>query len=637
MCALGQPAHSADPDDNLVAAQQAWQARNIHALERYAKKLANYPLLTDYPAFWLLDAQLSQPGTVPNQDVRAFLARFPESPLQEPLRVSWLKALAREGEWDVFSAQVTQAALEDPEVGCDHLQNRLRKRDLFVARDVRALWFENRLLPDACNVLFRTAASDGLLTQEDVWLRLRRSLGISNLALARYTNSFLPEGEAIPDDDLTTAYNRPSQYLDSWNADNASRASRELVLFALSQYAARDALKAAQQWAHLTSSFSLRDQSWGWAQVAYQGTLSFMPQAVTWYRNVAESSMNDHLWRWRTRSALRQKNWEEVLYSIQHMSAGESEQAPWRYWKARALKALGHDAEAEALLKPLSQEANFYGLLALEDLGQQFAPPPAAEKPTQGEVDALRPRFERSLKLRRLGLATESQFEWSVANRPLNNRQHLVAAELARQEGWFDRSIYSVERSGDQQDFDLQFPLAYQQVLHERASQNQLDEAWVFGLVRQESHFFPEARSRSGAIGLMQLMPATARWVARRLPIKGFFADSTSEVDTNVRLGTYYLHLLLKEMRHPVLATAGYNAGPRRVQRWINDKPMESAIFIETIPVNETRGYVRNVMYNATVYAKRLNLPPLSLKERIGTIPGAAPSREAEPDPATQP
>ncbi|MHB8354764.1 MAG: lytic transglycosylase domain-containing protein [Burkholderiales bacterium] len=624
------------PDDTLLAAHEAWQMRNVAALEKYNKQLTNDPL-ADYALYWLLDARLSQPTPVAASDVLAFFSHYPASPLGDPLRISWLKALGRAQDWDNFAAQVTPGALEDPEVACDQLQLRLRKQDPAAIREARTLWFGRKTLPNSCDPVFRQLATQNAISRDDIWSALRQSLSSSNLTLARYINSFLPPFQGLSEDALTLAYTRPAQVLESWDPHDDSPPKRELILFALSQLAARHPQQAADTWTNLSHTFPVRDQFYGWLQIAWQSTMLHHPNALLWFHNAPESLMDDSLRAARARAALLEENWGELLNAINSMSATESAKAVWRYWKARALNALARPAEAQALLAPLSQESHYYGLMALEETGGHFALPTPPAPLAPDEITSLQARFERALRLHRLALAPESQYEWTVANRPLTPRQRFAAAALAEREQWLDRAIYSIERAGDQQDYGLRYPLPFEFQLRQQAQRNQLDAAWVYGLVRQESHFFPEARSRTGAMGLMQLMPATARWVAQRIPLKKFHASMTTQVDINLQLGTHYLHHLLNQLGDPILATAAYNAGPNRVLRWVSSKPQDAAIFIETIPLNETRGYVQHVMFNTTIYAYRLGLTPLSLHQRIGVIQGMTPSRNSEPDPASQP
>jgi soluble lytic murein transglycosylase len=145
----------------------------------------------------------------------------------------------------------------------------------------------------------------------------------------------------------------------------------------------------------------------------------------------------------------------------------------------------------------------------------------------------------------------------------------------------------------------------------------------VYGLMRQESRFATSAKSETGAAGLMQIMPSTARWVAHKLGLKSYRKALIHQLDTNLRIGTYYMKSVLsRSENNPVLASAAYNAGPTRALQWRGDKPLEGAIYAETIPYQETRHYVEKVMSNTVFYADQFGDPPRSLKQRLGIVPG---------------
>jgi soluble lytic murein transglycosylase len=313
-----------------------------------------------------------------------------------------------------------------------------------------------------------------------------------------------------------------------------------------------------------------------------------------------------------------------VLAAVDAMSAKESQDAAWRYWKARALKALGRVDEAEALLTPLAAEFSFYGQLAAEDLGGRGKSPAASYKPTREEVQAMSrmPGFQRALAFYRINLRFEGNREWSWTIRKMDDKQLLAAAEFARKSEIYDRAINTADRTRELHDFSMRYLAPYRDVMKSFVSQQQLDEAWVYGLIRQESRFIADVKSSAGAMGLMQLMPATARWVAQKVGLKDYRGGpQTANVETNLNLGTWYLkHVLDTLDNHPVLASAAYNAGPGRARAWRANEPMDAAIYAESIPFNETRDYVKKVMSNANYYGQQFGHTLLSLKERIGVI-----------------
>jgi soluble lytic murein transglycosylase len=356
------------------------------------------------------------------------------------------------------------------------------------------------------------------------------------------------------------------------------------------------------------------------------------------------AAVNDFQLEWWARAALRASDWQTVRRAIDSMGEAAREQPVWRYWRARALLAAGLRVPANAIFLDLSREHHYYGQLAQEELGPVAQAPVINIKMGGDDVAAIarQPGIARALALYELGLRQDASLEWSWTIREFTDPQLLAAAELARRMEWYDRAINTAERTRDLHDFELRFVAPYRELAQKAARENGIDEAWVFGLMRQESRFINVARSGVGASGLMQIMPATARWIAKRLGIKGFNTNEMQDPARNIQFGAYYLRHVQDTLdSSPVLATAAYNAGPGRAQRWRDPREMEAAVYIESIPFAETRDYVKKVMSNAMYYAARFGQPSVLLKDRLGTVPprkipaAATPevdvSQEAEP------
>jgi len=279
------------------------------------------------------------------------------------------------------------------------------------------------------------------------------------------------------------------------------------------------------------------------------------------------------------------------------------------------------------LFKKISGRYDFYGLLAAEELGVPLPLPPQAADSTKEELSRMagRPAIQRALALYRINLRTEAAREWRWGLRSLSDRQLLAAAELARINGIGDRSANTAELTASEHNFSLRYPVFYKDIIIKNAQNCHLDEAVVLGLVRQESLFAPEARSPSGALGLMQLMPETARIVARKIGMAGFNNSRLTVPEVNAALGTSYLRDILNRFpANYAFAAAAYNAGPRRAQKWRASRKLEGAIYVESIPFAETRLYVKKVLTNAVYYSALYGLKQRSLKQLLGTIESGA-------------
>lgn len=617
-------AASASLESEFLAAREAFRAGDARRLEAHAKRLKGH-LLEPYVAYWQLRMRLDRSAP---EDLREFMASHRDSVLSDRLRADWLKQLGRLQQWETFDAELPQLVTEDIEITCYALQSRARL-DPLALREARPLWFVARELPESCNPLFAALASSQQLSVDDIWTRVRLALEVNQVSLAVRVAALLPAGQAPDSKMLAAISTNPGAFLERTQFDLKSRAGRETAMFAAHRLARTSPQQAATHWTKHETRFSTGERGYVWGQIAHFGAVRHDSAALGWYAKATD--LSDLQLAWKVRAALRQRNWAEVLDAVQAMTPAESRDASWRYWKARALIALNRRDEAQAILNPLAHEFNFYGQLALEELGGKIAAPAASFQPTPEDVKAMagQPGIRRALMLYQLNLRFDANREWLWAIRTFDDRQFLTAAEVARQHEIFDRAINTADRTAAVHDFTLRYLAPFREVLKSHSKQMNLDEAWVYGLIRQESRFIVGAKSHAGASGLMQLMPATAKWVAKKAGLKDWRWSQVTEIDTNVTLGTYYLRHVLDFLDgHPVLASAAYNAGPGRARAWRPDTAMEGAIYAETIPFNETRDYVKKVMANASYYAHNFSQQVQSIKQRLGTVTPRTRDRE---------
>lgn len=624
--AIALPAKSrAATEADLLLAKEAAHKGQWKALDALRARFAG-DVLEPYPAYWLLAGSVERAD--PNE-VRAFLERWPRTPLAESLRREWLKALGAARSWELFREQQRLLVGDDTEIACYALQERLERGDTDAAGEARVLFLSARETPASCDTVFASLAASGAIAEEDVWLRLHKLLAAANAREARETNALLPKSHRLNEKLLDRASSDPAKYLAHEKADPLLRPARALAFFAVAKLARSRPEEAAERLEALAPRLGPDLAKAAWAQVAWQAALAHHPRALEWYALAGDTALTEAQIAWRARAALRAGDWKQVLAAIQAMAPEEAREASWRYWRARALRNLGEAQAADAMLRGVAREINFYGLLAADEVGVPPSLDWTAWQPQQEDFERVRSMegIQRALALYRAGLDNEGLREWLWAVRGLPDRDLLTAAEIARQNNVKDRAINTADRTVQLHDFTQRYPLPHRDVLDEAARQWALDEAIIYSLIRQESRFVPEARSRAGAMGLMQLMPATAKWVARQIPVHPFKVDMLARPDVNIRMGTYYFRRVLSALGHPILATAAYNAGPGRARRWRDERPLEGAIYAETIPFNETRDYVKKVFANAWFYRHRLSGKAPSMRELVGLVPG----RNGEP------
>ncbi len=621
----------AGSDEDFMAAREAFRTGNAARLAQLSARLKDH-VLYPYVAYYRLRMALDQATA---DQVRAFVETYRDSDVSRRLQADWLRLLGDKGRWEQFRREYARYAGDEIDLRCYAFQAALRAEGFDALREAKPLWFTAREMPEACVPVFEALVSSGLLTEEDIWARVRLALAAGKTSLAAVIGAYLPQGQGISAKTLRAVAERPERHVQQRGARTARRADRELTLFALQRLARIDPAHAAGYWRKLEAEFPAEDRTFLWGQLGRAAALAHRPEALDYFREAGDLAGQDDLLAWKARAALRAQAWPVVLEAIEAMSAAGQEQAAWLYWRARALKSLKREAETAQVLSRLAGEQGFYGLLAAEALGGGLSLEAPAYRPSRAEVAAIErlPGIRRALALLSLDQRIDGNREWDHAIREFDDRQLLAAAELARQRGLWERAIHTAERTRQEHDLSLRYLAPYREKLEEVAREMGLEEAWVYGLIRQESRFVANARSSAGAAGLMQLMPATARWVGQQLGIKSYRRALAGEIEANLTLGMYYLkHVSERLDGHPVLASAAYNAGPRRAQSWRSERPMEGAVYAETIPLNETRGYVQKVMANTQYYAALLGRGGLPLLQRLGTIPPKGMSDSSTPE-----
>ncbi len=619
LVSLAAPYAHAVAGDDFLAARSAFAAGDARKYERAAGKVPADSVFQPYLAYWSVARQIEDDAKVAD-----FLASYPGSWLAEKLRAEWLRSLGKRELWPAYLTEF--AKLEKPETMhlCLARRAELALGERASVKDATAMWFSGRDLPTTCGPLFAWLTEQGYLTGEDVWKRLRLALEAGNPNVAKSLLSALPEIDRPSAVWIDRAYQAPADFLAKTSLDWTSRPHREVAFFALDRLARTDSIAAARFVEPALAALSEADQKYLWGLLAVQAARRHEPQALPWFEKGKGAVLADFQREWWARAALRASDWRSVQQAIAGMERATREQPVWRYWQGRALKAGGQQFAANQYFAPLTREYHYYGLLAQEELGALLGAQTINIKISGAEVEniARDSGIARAVALYGVDLRTEAAQEWIWAVRNFNDRQLLAAAELARRNNWYDRAINTAERTRELHDFDLRFIAPYRELAVKESKAQNIDEAWVFGLIRQESRFINVAKSGVGAAGLMQIMPATGSWIAKRLGIKSYSTRDLNEPETNLKFGTFYLRHVQDSLDgSPVLATAAYNAGPRRAQRWRDTKPMEAAVYIESIPFLETRDYVKKVMANAMYYALRFGQPSVLLSERLGTIP----------------
>ena len=616
------------PNDIAVEAREALRKTDAPRLAQLRERaMAQKHPLTEWVDYWELGNRLAQ---AQQAELDAFYARWSGNYVEDRLRNDWLLELGKRRDWANFARDFPRFRMnDDREVTCyalltDHLAAKDSGKEMPASYKSRALdaWLAQRDLDDGCHLLATALVEARVFTAEDAWLKARTATEANRPRAVRAAAALVAPAMQKQ---MAQAIDNPALYLNV-GATVGNRANAEIATLALVRMAASDPEVAAAQLRERWQQRLPKDLSaWAWAQAGRSAASKLTTEATGHYAvawSVAEGAnltpaWSDETLAWNVRAALRgstgAERWRAVQRAIGHMSEAEQRDPAWRYWRARAMRETAAPAaagerqltQALAALQQLAGEIHFYGKLAAEDLGQATPFPPLPTPLTDEDRAAAKghPGLTRALQLIALGLRSEGVREWNFSLRGMKDPALLAAANRACEHAVWDRCINTSERTRDEVDLAQRFPLPFRSEVMAKAGDIGLDPAYVYGLIRQESRFITDARSSVGASGLMQVMPATARWTAKKIGLP-FTADMITDRDVNLKIGTGYLKLVLDDFDgSQLLAAAAYNAGPSRPRRWREGAVVEPAIWAENIPFNETRDYVKKVLSNATVYA----------------------------------
>lgn len=593
--------------------RQGWAAAQRGDLAGF---IMAFGALPDYPLVPYLEAELlrQRVDQLPEAVMAHFLARHRGWSFAATLETTWLRSLGQRGEYKALRRHGRDSA--DPEVRCYLAAGRVEKEDHEgLADEIAGLWLVGRSQPEACDPAFAWWQAQGNPDPDLAWQRFRLALEAGDLSLARYLRRYLTGEQREWAERWLNMQARPHETLGQARQWRDQPQARQLISKGLRQLVRRDGERAELNWQALAPVFnwSAAERAAIERELALYRAVRLDGEAVAAIDALPDSARDHQILEWRARAALAHGNWPAVLTSIEAMAPAEQEQGRWRYWQGRALAAL-ESPEAPTVLASLAGEPNYYGFLAAAHLGRVFnlcsedlAPDSAVQARLVGDRE-----FERALELFQVGLDDHARRTWTRVALRLNQSELEQAALLLTASGWYDRAIAALNNPQNRQAYPWRFPMAEKGRVMAEAEQRRVNPALVYGLMRAESAMQRDALSPAGARGLLQLMPGTAREVARRNGLAYNGAGDLMDPATNIALGI--AHLAELEERYAgnwILVAAAYNAGINAVARWLEERPpADPDIWLETLPYHETREYVPRILAFATIYEWQLAAKP---------------------------
>jgi len=620
--------------EKLRAARMAIAHNDRDNLNRLKRELRDYPLLP-YIDYWSISKRLSH---LPYEEIDRFLVDNRDTAIGDWMRVRVLRELGSRGRFRTYLKYYQPDKITRASLRCYYADALSRHGDKQAAYQlVEELWLVGSSQAEECDPVFARWIKNGGLSRELAWQRHKLAVESGNLDLAEYIAGKMEGPHAQLARLLRSVHREPKQLLDHarfvrQQPQAHQEEYRTIVLHGLRRLSREDAPGAEQAWQRYQASYlfsdaereqMLRDLA---LQFARQDDLEGLRKLVK-----EQKFADAHSIEWLARQSLRELDWEQVAFWIDRLPVEEQQSDRWLYWKARALEELYGKGRADAavhLYRKAAEERSYYGFLAADTLGQNysFVDRPAPVTPQQVEQMAARPAMQRARELQAIGEFYHARREWDYATQGMSHEELLTAGKLASSWGWYHKSIQSVLAADYLDDLELRFPLAFADIVDDvskrMGKKTALDPYLIFAVARQESHFSHDAKSRAGALGLMQLLPSTARATAHRAGVRYRRSWDLLSPSTNIALGSFYLNTLLDRFdNNRFLAAAAYNAGPTRVASWLKEtkNQLPYDVWIETIPYSETRSYVQNVLAYTVIYAYRSGTKLSLLRENEAT------------------
>lgn len=621
----------------IVTLKDAFREGNFQEFVRLSAKIPSDSLFSPYADAWLFrliqhnDTDESTEKVWPQHEIRAILNKHNNTWAAEQLRRTWLQQLARSDKWETYNEERPKLRYRpDFGVECADMLNSASQGQL-VREKIRTVTTYDDRLPKTCRFLIRKLYDRKALSDEDLNTRLYHLIAHREINNAqKFINEYNDAswGQGIPQSILTQATDNPSRYLKE--VESGKLVDDTSITAAITRIAAKDYKKALRL---LNESYAKKlnshSRQWLWGYVAYRAALNWDPLADEYFDNADQKLFSHEHFEWQMRAALLNNNMIKVIQLSNQLPKELKEDETWQFWKARAMAEQGDLVNAKRTLVQFANPFTFYGKLALEELGSNITPLLHSKAVSALELRQAKQNkgLVRALAFYDAGLRYEGFREFNLQTEQMTDRELIAAATWAKNNQLFDRAIAAADRTKKEHDLNLRYLMLFKKNMIAKAQKTRIDPAWAYGIIRQESRFITVARSHVGASGLMQVMPATAKYVAKKIGLKDFTPKQVNNIDTNLTLGTSYLRIISEGLENSqVLASAGYNAGPSRPRSWRSrlgaNRTVDGALFAELIPFDETRNYVKHVMSNTAVYSMLITGKPISLKQRLGMIRG---------------
>ena len=623
-CTCVQANISSDWENERDLYKKALRALNNNQINQFASykdELVDYPLY-QYLVYKRLTSRISR---LSDEDIDQFIELYNDGPLADRLRLKWLVQLQKQGSWQRYLKYYKND--QSTALKCYFLRAKIRDgAGQSYLSEIRKVWLVGKSQPKQCDPLFKWFKEQGHRTTDELWERFALAMQARKTSLARYLSKELPAKEKSLADLWLNTNRNPKKYLLSEKLKEDTHHHRQIVRHGIERLARKDLTQANETWLLLKEDYAFGSDLHDEVErnLALRAAYRHDARAKTWMYQLPKDVVDPSTGMWRIRSALRDLDWPLVLRGIAMLGEDEKVQSQWQYWKARALQETGLTSDANLIFEQVSRQRDYYGFLSADQLDKEYSIEDISVGILPNEFTKLEevPAIIRTRELLLVNQDTDARREWNYITKGFTPRQLQIASALAHEWQWHDYAIRTIAKAEFFDDLSIRFPMPFTSLVAKYSKQRKLDSSLIYAIIRRESAFNERARSPVGARGLMQLMPATARQVAKQINIKSPKTHDLYQARLNISLGSRYISDMLKKFNgNRALASAAYNAGPHRVKAWLPEEySLPGEIWVDTIPFTETREYVRAILSYTAVFESLSNQDPTRLSEYLQAV-----------------
>lgn len=613
----------------FLDAYQAIQANDRKSIAKYKAQLKNYEL---YPYVLYHDYRLHLKNTPPSL-ITQFVKNNQNNYLGDRLYTKWLKQLGQGKQWKNYLKHYKPQKSRDLQCYFARAQAQHKQVDQAL-KSAQKLWVSDNYLSKACLPLAKLLRKHKKLNGSMIWERINLAMQKNRTTLAKTLAKDLSTKERKMFNTWLSVYNKPHKITKALPKSMNAVVKKRTFTQGVKRLARKDPNQALKSLNQFYKQYGLSTSQYNSIKrsIALRTAYRYKPQAEGFLKDVnGNGGASEDSLRWQAQIALKSSNWTLLLDTIELMDNEQQEDKQWQYWKARALEASGDEKTAKKIYQKLAKQRNYYAFLAADILkvDYQFNPDPV--KPIDSKILVKKyPQLQRMQELLAIDWLTSAKREWySLLGELKSDELHAVAI-LTNEWQQYSMAITTAAKAKKWNDLSVRFPTPHKTPVMQSADKHGVDPSWVYGVIRRESAFSHDIQSSAGAIGLMQLMPQTAKYIGRKIGIRKTPKSVLTQPKTNIELGSAYLAYLHKKYDgNKVLATASYNAGPKRVNTWIpKDHSLPADQWVDSIPFTETRAYVKAVLEYSTIFKSLLNKKYDRLNDVMPRIGQSLPSKQ---------